>query len=114
MKVKLSAFERRIEMLFLFANCKKTTITELSCYFNVSKDTIFRDITFVSRYAPIYTKQGMFGGIYVIDEHRKNLLLPLSQDEEALLKKLSANLDGVELHYINNILYKYAKPLIGK
>lgn len=113
MKDKLTAFERRIEMLFLLTNCRKTTITELAYYFSVSKDTVFRDIDFLSRYAPIYTKQGMFGGIFIIDEHRKNLLLPLSDAEEGLLKKLSATLDDIDVHHINNILYKYSKPKIG-
>lgn len=108
MKEKLTAFERRIEMLFLLLNCKKTTVTELSYYFDVSRDTVFRDIVFLSRYAPIYTKQGMFGGVFVIDGHNRNLLLPLSDDEKRLLKKLSSNLNETELHYLNNILYKYS------
>ena len=58
MKDKLSAFERRLEMLFLLNKCRETTALELSYYFAVSKDTIFRDIDFLNRYAPIYTKRG--------------------------------------------------------
>ena len=53
MKDKLSAFERRLEMLFLLNKCRETTALELSYYFAVSKDTIFRDIDFLNRYAPI-------------------------------------------------------------
>ena len=113
MKEKLTTFERRLEILFLITNCNKTTIMELSYYFEVSKNTVIRDIEFLSRYAPIYTKQGMFGGIFVFDEYRKNLLLPLSDDEEGLLKKLSENLDGKELHLINTIVSKYSKPKIS-
>ena len=82
MKDKLSAFERRLEMLFLLNKCRETTALELSYYFAVSKDTIFRDIDFLNRYAPIYTKREMFGGIFLNDESRKNLLLYLSDDEE--------------------------------
>ena len=66
MKDKLSAFERRLEMLFLLNKCRETTALELSYYFAVSKDTIFRDIDFLNRYAPIYTKRGMFGGIFLM------------------------------------------------
>ena len=84
MKDKLSAFERRLEMLFLLNKCRETTALELSYYFAVSKDTIFRDIDFLNRYAPIYTKRGMFGGIFLNDESHKNLLLYLSDDEERL------------------------------
>ena len=113
MKDKLSAFERRLETLFLLNKCKETTALELSYYFAVSKDTIFRDIDFLNRYAPIYTKRGMFGGIFVNGESRKNLLLYLSDDEERLLKKLSVNLDNSAKYHINNILNKYSKPQSG-
>ncbi len=109
MKDKLTAFERRMETLFLLTNCRKTTVTKLAYYFSVSKDTVFRDIEFLSRYAPIYTKQGMFGGVFLIEEFRRNLLLPLSDDEENLLKKLSSTLDDSEVHLIRNILFKYSK-----
>lgn len=110
MKNNLSAFERRIEMLFLFANCKKTTVTELSFYFDVSKDTIFRDVAFLSRYAPIYTKQGMFGGIYVLDDFKGNLKLHLSTDEEKLLTKLADTSNDTDARLLRNILHKYSMP----
>lgn len=55
----------------------------------------------------------MFGGIFINDESRKNLFLYLSDNEEKLLKKLSANLDDTAKYYINNILNKYSKPRIG-
>ena len=81
---------------------QRNNSVELAYYFAVSKDTIFRDVDFLNRYAPIYTKRGMFGGIFINDESRKNLLLYLSDDEEKLLKKLSANLDDTAKYYINN------------
>ena len=46
MKDKLSAFERRLEILFLLNKCKETTAVKLAYYFAVSKDTIFRDVDF--------------------------------------------------------------------
>ena len=113
MKDKLSAFERRLEMLFLLNKCRETTALELSYYFAVSKDTMFRDIDFLNRYAPIYTKRGMFGGIFLNYESHKNLLLYLSDDKERLLKKLSVNLDNAAKDHINNILNKYSKPKNG-
>ena len=114
MKGKLTTFERRIEMLFLITNCRKTSIMELSYYFGVCKNTVVRDIDFLSRYAPIYSKQGMYGGIFVFDKYQKNILLPLSEDEEELLKRLSKNLNGKELHLLNTVLYKYSKPQTDK
>ena len=88
MKDKLSAFERRLEILFLLNKCKETTAVELAYYFAVSKDTIFRDVDFLNRYAPIYTKRGMFGGIlmkvvkiycYTYQTMRKNSLKSCQQ-----------------------------------
>lgn len=110
---KLSTFERRIEMLFFLAKQRKSSIVELAENYSVCRKTAYNDIMFLSRYAPIYTKRGMFGGIFLNDESHKNLLLYLSDDEERLLKKLSVNLDNAAKYHINNILNKYSKPKNG-
>lgn len=110
MKKNLTTFERRIEMLFLLISCRKTTITELMSYFDVSRDSIFRDLSFLSRYAPIYTKPGMFGGVFLMEGYKKNILLPLSDDEKLLLEKLSNNLTEMDLYLMKNIINKYSKP----
>ena len=113
MKKNLTTFERRIEMLFLLISCRKTTMTELMSYFDVSRDSIVRDLSFLSRYAPIYTKPGMFGGVFIMGEYKKNVILPLSEDEKTLLEKLSNNLTGTELYHMKNILNKYSMPESG-
>ncbi len=110
MKRDFSTFERRIEMLFLLAKCKKTTVAELSFYFDVCMNTISNDIAFLSRYAPIYTKSGMYGGIYVIDDYTGNLKLYLSDDEEKLLDKLAKTSNDTEAHLLRNIIHKYSMP----
>lgn len=109
MKDTFTTFERRLEMLFLISNCSETTQEKLSEYFSVSRRTIVKDISALSRYAPIYTKSGMFGGIFVIDGWKPNLFLPLSADEENFLIELSRKLDTTGVHHINNILCKYSK-----
>ena len=106
----VKTFERRIEMLFLLSKCKKTTVTELSFFFKVSKDTVFRDIAFLSRYAPIYTKQGMYGGIYVIEDYIDNLKLHLSIDEENLLNRLAETSNDTDANLLRNIINKYSMP----
>lgn len=110
MKDNLTAFERRIELLFLLTKCRETTATKLSYYFSVSKDTIFRDIDFLNRYAPIYTKRGMFGGIFINDESRNNLLLYLSYDEERVLTEIIDTLDQPEKNIVSNIINKFSMP----
>ena len=70
MNDKLCVSERRIKILQILLLNKKTTRQELSDEFQVSINTIVRDIEFISCIAPIYTKQGNGGGIYILPEYR--------------------------------------------
>lgn len=70
---------------------KQSTRCELATEFNVSTDTIDRDIVYLSGIAPVYTKQGNQGGIYILPEYRsyKNYL---TDEEEECLYALIKNL----------------------
>ena len=70
MRSDLSFTDRREQILSYLAVRKKTTRFELAAEFCVSLDTIDRDITYLSGIAPIYTKQGNGGGIYILPEYR--------------------------------------------
>ena len=113
MKDKLSSFERRIEILFWLTKQRKSSFVELADTFSVTTRTIYNDIVFLSRYAPIYTKHGMNGGVYLIDGYRRELFLYLSDSEEKLLRKIMNYLDETERHIISNIINKYSMPDIG-
>ena len=63
---KLSTFERRIEILFLLINSEKATLSELSKRYSVHKNTVYNDIAFLGRYAPIRAKSGVNGGIFLM------------------------------------------------
>ena len=63
---KLSTFERRIEILLLIISSEKVTLSELSKRYSVHKNTVYNDITFLCRYAPIRTKSGVNGGIFLM------------------------------------------------
>ena len=63
MKDKLCVTDRRLRMLEYLATNKFATRTQLAELFNVSKDTIDRDIVYLSSYAPISTKQGNGEGL---------------------------------------------------
>ena len=60
---KLSTFERRIEILPLLINSEKVTLSELSKRYSVHKNTVYNDVAFLGRYAPIRTESGVNGGI---------------------------------------------------
>ena len=64
---KLYTFERRIEILFFYNKFKKVTLSELSKRYSVHKNTVYNDITFLGRYAPIRVKSGVNGGIILME-----------------------------------------------
>ena len=105
-------FDRRLELLFLLYRNKHLTVSEIAEYFSVCKKTIYRDITFLSRYAPIYTKNGFYGGVFMLKDYRNELVLHLSDDEKELLNKLKLQLSGKEYTLLQNILNKYSAPEI--
>ena len=113
MKNQYAAFERRIEMLYLLSRYKKSSFVELANLYEVSTRTIYADIVFLSRYAPIYTKNGKNGGVFLMNEYRNDLNLHLSKDEEELLEKLAADLNGRNAQLLRNVLNKYSMPNIG-
>ena len=84
---KLHVTERRTKILEYIVFHKQTTRKELAEHFGVCINTIVNDIDVISISAPIYTKQGNGGGIYILPEYRsyKNYL---TDTEEELLYNL--------------------------
>ena len=87
---------------------KQATIRELKEEFQVSKNTIVRDIEFISSIAPIYTKQGNGGGIYILPEYRsyKNYL---TNAEENFLYSLMPLVSNEEKRILCSIIIKFTK-----
>ena len=112
MKDKLTSFERRIEMLFLISRQKNTSMPELADIFSVSITTVYRDIVFLTQYAPIYTKNGLHGGVFLLDNYKPDIFLYLSKDEECLLNRLANKLADREKYLMQNIINKYSMPKV--
>ena len=95
MNDKLCVSERRTKILEYLSLEKQSTRCELASRFDVSLDTIDRDVMFLSSVAPIYTKQGNGGGIYILPEYRsyKNYL---TDAEENFLYSLMALVSNEE------------------
>ncbi|MGN0458490.1 MAG: HTH domain-containing protein [Eubacterium sp.] len=110
MKGKLSTFERRIEILFVIINSEKVTLSELSKRYSVHKNTVYNDITYLSRYAPIRTRSGVNGGIFMMENYHNKLFRYLSYDEEKLLTSIMDSLDVPERNIVNNIINKFSMP----
>jgi predicted DNA-binding transcriptional regulator YafY len=108
MNEKLCVSERRSKILEFLTLIKHTTRIELAEKFDVSLDTIDRDITYLSSIAPIYTKQGNCGGIHILPEYRsyKNYL---SEAEETFLYNLMQRVEIEEKRILCGIITKFAK-----
>ena len=109
MNSEFSTFERRMEILYILMNQRIISCPELARRFNVCTDTIINDISDLSRFAPISSKLGRYGGVYIIDEYKRGRAY-LSRDEEDLIEKLAQNLSGREQELLKMILYKFALP----
>lgn len=105
---KLCVSERRTRILEYLTLMKQATRPELAERFNVSIDTIYRDIMYLSSIAPIYTKQGKGGGVYILHEYRsyKNYL---TDDEENFLYSLISKISNEEKRILCGIITKFTK-----
>ena len=107
---KLSTFERRIEILFFIMSTDKVTLSELSERYSVHKNTVYNDITYLSRYAPIRTRSGVNGGIFMMKNYHNEIFRYLSYDEEKLLISIMNTLDIPERNIVSNIINKFSMP----
>lgn len=108
---KLCVSERRTKILEFLVRKKQSTRYELATEFNVSTDTIDRDIVYLSSVAPVYTKQGNQGGIYILPEYRSYKNYLTDEEEEclyALIKKSANN----ERRIICGIITKFTKNTV--
>lgn len=110
-----TSFERRMELLsFVMRNQGITTI-EIAKKFSVSRTTLHKDLIFLGRYAPIYTKSGSHGGVYILEEYKQEILMYLSKEEESLLREImKSRNDKRECLLLNRIINRYSMPTIRR
>ena len=112
MKDKLSVSERRSRILEYIVLKKQTTRSELSMEFGVSLDTIDRDIVYLSGIAPVYTKQGNQGGVYILPEYRSYKQY-LTRKEEKCLYSLMNRANNDERRTLCHIITKFTMNTAG-
>jgi len=106
-----TTFERRIELLFYLIKKQGKKVSYIANEFDVCRMTIYRDIDFLSRYAPLYIKQG---GVHISDEYKPEILIQLSKEEEMLMRKLlEERTDKREIQILNRLITRYSMPLIN-
>ena len=107
---KLSTFERRIEILLLLMKSEKVTLSELSKEYSVDKNTVYNDIAFLGRYAPIRTESGVNGGIFIRENYHCDSFRYLSSDEERVLTSIMNTLTPPDRNIVSNIINKFSMP----
>ena len=104
----MTPWERRQKILEVLCLRRHDTYRNLSHEFNVSTGTIRRDIVVLTCSYPIETVRGRYGGGVKIAEGYYPYRRTLSPTQVALLRKLSAQLDGDDLITLNSILFQFA------
>lgn len=103
----MTANERRRAILEVLCVRRYDKRENLAFEFNVSKNTIDRDIIALSCEYPIYTVQGNGGGIYVEKSYKLDKQY-LTNEETELLKKLLPYFEGKNADTVKSILRKFS------
>lgn len=90
--------DRLFGIIYLLLMRECVTAKELADYFEVSVRTIYRDIELLSSYSiPIYTEQGRYGGIHLMDSYQLDKTVLREEEQKQILfalqslEKLSSN-----------------------
>lgn len=104
-----TANERREEIRNYLSDVRFTTLQNLMDKFHVSQSTIRRDIDILTETTPLETVPGNGGGIRVADGWYSNRRY-LTDEQEALLTRLSEGLQPEDLKTMQGILTAFGKP----
>ena len=92
----MNPWERRQKILEILCLRRHETTENLAHEFNVSRETIRRDITVLTCSYPVETVQGSHGGVRVADWFHLDRR-SLNSDEITFLRKLEERRDGTDL-----------------
>lgn len=101
-----AATERRQLMIEYLCEVRFTTRPQLMQRFNISKNTVDRDLQLLMCSYPIETTQGTGGGVRIADGYSLGLKYMNSAQIE-LLQRISQTLTGEDLEIMKGILKKY-------
>lgn len=101
-----NALERRQQILEVLCERRHESVENLAYEFGVHERTIRRDIENLSLSYPIYTTQGVGGGVYIMDGFKLGRKY-LNNEETLLLEKLLTQLKGNDRATMKAILKKF-------
>lgn len=102
----MNAADRRIEIISVLIARRRVTAKELADEFGVTVRTIQNDVQALSLGFPIYTKQGVDGGIFM-GENYNPYINSLTPKELKTLKELYEVAEEIHKEMLLQILRKY-------
>ena len=106
-----STAERRQMILQALCERRSELAENLAVEFGVTTRTIYNDIEILAYSYPIYTVQGIGGGIYVVDGFRLGMKY-LTEAQCELLERLLEMLEGKDKEVLHSIIKTFKKPEI--
>ena len=114
----MGALDRRNELLLILSARRKDTVSNLASELNVCERTILRDISHLSKLAPIRTVMGKYGGVTLMDNYRyQDYKYYINENQLNVLNKIISqghekgnwDLTVDDIKCIESIKEKYAK-----
>ena len=107
---KVTAYERRMEILRMLLIERHTTLSSIQIRFGVSRATAWRDIQELSLSHPIQTAPGKYsGGIYILDGYYLGMKY-LSEEQVTTLELLVDSSNDEQREVLTSILKTFKKP----
>ena len=103
----MNPWERRQKILEILCLRRHETIGNLAHEFNVSQETIRRDITVLTCSYPVETVRGGHGGVRVADWFHLDRRT-LNADEITFLRRLEGQLGGTDREMLNRIITTFS------
>lgn len=102
----MTATDRRMEIISILVVSGHATTQELAQELGVSRRTIMHDVSVLSYGFPIYTKQGVGGGVFIMESYKPyNNTLTVTEQER--LKKMYHAAEGEDKKILERVLRKY-------
>ena len=105
----MRALERRQAILELLCERRTEKIENLAFEFSVNECTIRRDILELSLSYPIYTRTGIYGGVYVDKDYYFGKQY-LRSEEKELLESLSSSVGEDQRKILESIIKRFGRP----
>lgn len=104
-----SSAERRQKILEFVVTRRHTYLKDVCNEFGISFSTARRDVQILSCSYPIFTSQGGNGGIHTVSGYHIGMKY-FTDEQTALLEKLSCSLVGEDLKTMEGIIKTFKRP----